>query len=170
MRELLILATGLLLASTPLSAQTEPAPEIRLTPHGEITSAVWSFFKALRSDNKSALADQMDPNGMITVHNRMDPSAPTIVFIPVSQHLENWLKSPLGVDERMYEQTVLIDGDMAHVWGPYRFTVGGETAHCGINSLSLVKRGGEWKVANTSFTMDPPSECERLGAPPERSQ
>lgn len=175
MREKFTLAAAALVAATPAFAEDAqeappPPPEIHLSAHGEITSAVWRFFKALRSEDKTALADHMDPNGMITVHNRMDPSNPTIVFIPVTQHLENWLNSPPGVDERMYEQTVFIDGDMAQVWGPYRFTVGGETTHCGINSLSLVKRDGQWTIANTSFTMEQPGECERLGAPPERSK
>ena len=151
-------------------AETEPAeaPTIYLTPVGEVTSAVWSFFKALRSDDKTALASVMDANGMITIHDRMNPSEPKIAFVPVSRHLENWLKSPPGLDERMFEETVLIDGDMAQVWGPYRFTADGKTTHCGINSLSLVKHADGWKVANTSFTMEHPSECERLGAPEAR--
>jgi hypothetical protein len=54
---------------------------------------------------------------------------------------------------------------MAQVWGPYRFLRNSEVSHCGINSLSMVKRGGAWKVANTSFSMERPSECARLGAP-----
>jgi hypothetical protein len=65
----------------------------------------------------------------------------------------------------MIYTTVLVDGDMAQVWGPYRFTAGGKTTHCGINAMSLVKRDGVWKVANTSFTMERPDRCEALGAP-----
>ena len=167
-------ALGLVTTSHALAQETDPqsspTPIIHLTQTGEVTSAVWRFFKALRSDDKTALADHMDASGMITIHNRMDPSDPKIVFVPVSQHLENWLGSPQGLDERMFEQTILIDGDMAQVWGPYRFTSGGKTTHCGINSFSLVNHGDGWKVANTSFTMEQPSECERLGAPAERSK
>ena len=176
MRGLPIFAAALSLATAhsalaqEAEAQPSDTPTISLTQTGEVTSAVWRFFKALRNDDKTALANEMDPNGMITVHNRMDPSDPKIVFVPVSQHLENWLRSPAGLDERMFEQTILIDGDMAQVWGPYRFTSDGKTTHCGINSMSLLNRGDGWKVANTSFSMEPPSECERLGAPPERSR
>jgi hypothetical protein len=67
----------------------------------------------------------------------------------------------------MVYTAVLVDGDMAQVWGPYRFMAGGKTTHCGIDSLSMVKRDGAWKVANTSFTMVPPSQCDALGAPKE---
>lgn len=147
-----------LMAAAPLTA--EPSPE-----HAEVIAAVDAFFAALRSDDKTALARRMDPQGQITIHNRMDPAAPKILFVPVAKHLENWLKSPPGLDELMIYQTVLIEGDMAQVWGPYRFTAGGRTSHCGINSMSLVKQGGAWKIANTSFSMVPPDQCAALGAP-----
>ena len=158
------------LAAAPLHAQDQVDNTIYLTKSGEITSAVWLFFEALRSEDKTALARQMEPDAMITIHDRMDPAAPMIRFVPVSQHLENWLKSPPGLDEHMFEQSVLYDGDMAHVWGPYRFTANGETTHCGINSLSLIKREDGWKVANTSFTMERPERCDELRAPAARTR
>jgi hypothetical protein len=163
MKSILTLATAL--AAAPLAAQEQVDNTIYLTPVGEVNTAVALFFKALRNDDKAALAEHMDARAMITIHNRMDPQAPKIVFVPVAQHLENWLKSPAGIDERMFNQAVDIDGDMAHVWGPYRFTVAGRTTHCGINSLSLVRIEGRWKVANTSFTMELPERCAELGAP-----
>ena len=153
------LAAISLIAAAPLAAQ-DPNPE-----HADVTAAVDAFFAALRSDDKAALAQTMDPQGLITIHNRMDPAAPKVIFVPVAKHLENWLKSPSGLDERMIYQTVLIEGDMAQVWGPYRFIAGGKTSHCGVNSMSLVKRGGAWKIANTSFSMVPPDQCAALGAP-----
>lgn len=153
-----ILTATALIAATPLAA--EPVPE-----QAEAIAAADAFFAALRSDDKTALAKQMLPEGVIFIHNRMKPDAPRVDVVPVAKHLENWTKSPPGLDEVMRYDTVLVDGDMAQVWGPYRFTVGRKTSHCGINSLSLVKREDGWKVANTSFTMEAPSECARLGAP-----
>jgi hypothetical protein len=88
-----------------------------------------------------------------------------VIVVPVARHLENWLKSPPGLDERMVYTAVLVDGDMAQVWGPYRFTAGGKTTHCGINSMSLVRRADGWKVANTSFSMVAPDQCAAIGAP-----
>jgi hypothetical protein len=66
----------------------------------------------------------------------------------------------------MRYDTVLVDRDMAQVWGPYMVVINSVVSHCGINSLSMIKTADSgWKVANTSFTMEPPSECARLGAP-----
>ncbi len=151
------LAAAPIAAETPASTQ---APE-----HAAVTAAADAFFDALRTDDKTALALQMDPQGLITIHNRMDPAAPKILFVPVAKHLENWLKTPPGLDERMVYTTVLVDGDMAQVWGPYSFIASGKTTHCGINSMSLVKREGARKIANTSFSMVPPADCDALGAP-----
>ena len=96
----------------------------------------------------------------------MHPDAPRVDVIPVAQHLDNWAARTDRYTEQMRYTNVLVDGDMAQVWGPYRFLRNSEVSHCGINSLSLVRTaGGVWKVANTSFTMEPPSECKRLGAP-----
>jgi hypothetical protein len=161
--KMLLTATASLVAA-PLAAQ-DTAKE-----QAAVIAAAEAFFTALASPDKTALAATMDPAGTIYIHDRMDPAKPEVIVVPVAKHLENWLKSPPGLWEGMVYSTVLVDGDMAQVWGPYRFVAGGKTTHCGIDSLSLVKRGGVWKVANTSFTMEPASECERLGAPEAPAQ
>ena len=156
MKALLAITAALLAA--PLAAQ--PSPE-----QAEAMAAADAFFAALRSDDKTALSREMDSAGTIYIHDRRDPAGSEVTIVPVAVHLENWTKSPPGLDERMIYSAVLVDGDMAQVWGPYRFTAGGKTTHCGINSLSLVRRVDGWKVANTSFTMEPPERCAALGAP-----
>jgi hypothetical protein len=142
-----------LLAAAPLSA-TSPTPEALAVRDG-----VSDFFNALASEDKTALAAQMIPEGMIFIHDRRTPDAPRLAMVPVAKHLENWLKSPADVAEIMHIEHVLVDGDMAQVWGPYYFTVAGNLSHCGINSLSMVRRDGKWLVANTSFTMEAPGAC-----------
>ena len=148
------------LAAAPLAAET-PLP-----PEAEVTAAADAFFAALGSDDKTALAGVMLPEGVIFVHNRMDPAKPRVDAVPVADHLARWAKGTRKADEVMHYATVLVTGDMAQVWGPYSFWSDYELTHCGINSLSMVKTAeGVWKVANTSFTMERPSECERLGVP-----
>lgn len=156
--------TAALLAAAPLSAQ-EPTPE-QTPEQAEIIAAANAFFKALGSTRKTDLAGVMLPEGMIFIHNRMNPDTPRIEIVPVAQHLERWAQTSGRFVERMRYDTVLVDGDMAQVWGPYVFVANSVPSHCGTNSLSFVRtEGGAWKVANTSFTMEPPSECKRLGAP-----
>ena len=159
-----LLALPALIAAAPLAAAEPSAAQ------SEAIAAADAFFAALRSDDKTALAGQMLPEGMIFIHNRMNPDAPRVDVVPVARHLENWAKGTRKVDEVMRYDTVLVDGDMALVWGPYRFIAEGKTTHCGINSLSLVKTESGWKVANTSFTMELPERCAALGAPEAPAQ
>ncbi|MFN3864908.1 MAG: hypothetical protein ACK4RT_11575 [Erythrobacter sp.] len=158
-----LLASLPLFATAPLAAH-EPTPE-----QAEVIAAAEAFFAALRSDDKTALAGQMLPEGMIFVHSRMKPENPRVDVVPVADHLARWAKGTRKFNEVMRYDSVLVDGDMALVWGPYRFIAEGKTSYCGINSLSLVKTESGWKVANTSFTMELPERCAALGAPEARA-
>ncbi|MEL6531202.1 MAG: nuclear transport factor 2 family protein [Pseudomonadota bacterium] len=158
MRGTLLLAAAAF--STPAFVQGQPSQaEI------EVTNAVDAFFAALRSDDKTALARTMVPEGVIFIHDRRDPANPSITVRTVAEHVEGWKNSPTGTDEHMSYESVLIDGTMAHVWGSYAFLLNGETTHCGVNSMSLNKTADGWKISNTSFTMTALDECYALGAP-----
>mgnify|MGYP003348634238 FL=1 len=49
-------------------------------------------------------------------------------------------------DEQISFETIKIDGELAIVWTPYRFVYKGNFSHCGVNSFTLVKQNGEWKI------------------------
>ena len=154
-----IFAITAALAAAPLAAEEPTSAE------AEVVAAADAFFAALRSDDKTALARQMIADRTIIVSDRMAPGRPEVLTIPVSRHLENWAKSPPGLDEHMTYQSVVVDGDKAQVWGPYRFLANGQTTHCGQNLLTFERTENGWKLGDTSFTMEQPSECARLGAP-----
>ncbi|QUL37871.1 nuclear transport factor 2 family protein [Erythrobacter sp. JK5] len=158
MRGLPIRAAALALAA-PALADHHTTPE-----QDAVAEAVTDFMDAISSDDRTLLTELMVPEGMIFVHDRMDPDNPRLAIVPVAEHVERWKTRTADYEEVMNYSNILVDGDMAQVWGPYSFTADGTLTHCGINSLSLVKRDGEWKVGNTSFTMVAPSECMAVGA------
>ncbi len=49
-------------------------------------------------------------------------------------------------DERIAFDKILIDGDLASVWTPYRFYVGDRFSHCGVNSFQLCRSQKGWKI------------------------
>ena len=51
-------------------------------------------------------------------------------------------------EERILDYKVTIDGNLAHVWTPYQFYVGGEFRYCGANSFTLVSTDDGWKILN----------------------
>jgi hypothetical protein len=56
--------------------------------------------------------------------------------------------------ERMWEPKVLVRGAIAQLWAPYDFHRDGKFNHCGIDSVSLVKVEGAWKIAGISYTSE----------------
>jgi hypothetical protein len=151
------------MAAAPLAAQT--APERDPQPVVEVIAAADAFFAALRSDDKTALARQMIAERTIHIKDRTGPGEPKERVIPVARHLEDWAKSPPGLDEHMFYRSVIMIETKAIVSGPYRFLAQGQTTHCGNNMLMFELTDSGWKLGETFFTMEPPDQCDALGAP-----
>lgn len=49
-------------------------------------------------------------------------------------------------DEQITSVDIRIDGNLASVWTPYKFFVGDQFSHCGVNSFQMVKLNNEWKI------------------------
>ncbi|MFN4240343.1 MAG: hypothetical protein ACK4E5_06850 [Erythrobacter cryptus] len=145
------------LAAAPPSDATDEA--------AQVTAATEAFLAAIGNPDRRALAAHMIAEGMIFVHNRMDPMALRIDAVPVARHLDQGLGRQGRFIEQMAITKVLLDGVMAQVWGPDRFFRNSELLRCGANVLSLVKTESGWKAANASFTMEPPARCPQVGAP-----
>ncbi|MHA7819961.1 MAG: Cif family virulence factor [Erythrobacter sp.] len=155
-----IAALALAAAASPALAEDYASPD-----HRAVADAVTGFMDAIASEDKTLLANHMVPEGLIFIHNHIDPDNPGIDTVPVAQHLERWAARTGDYEEMMSYDHVLVSGDMAQVWGPYSFTYNGTLTHCGVNSIGLVRgEDGAWKVGNTSFTMVAPERCAEVGA------
>lgn len=51
-----------------------------------------------------------------------------------------------SADERIVFETVKVDDGLALVWTPYQFYYAGKFSHCGVNSFTLVRMAGKWKI------------------------
>lgn len=51
-----------------------------------------------------------------------------------------------AADEQIIFETIKVDGNLAIVWTPYRFIFNGTFSHCGVNTFTLVRLNGEWKI------------------------
>jgi len=49
-------------------------------------------------------------------------------------------------DERISTTNVKIDGPLASVWAPYKFYVGTQFSHCGVDVFQLMKTAADWKI------------------------
>ncbi|MBV9304280.1 MAG: hypothetical protein JOY62_14330 [Acidobacteriaceae bacterium] len=65
----------------------------------------------------------------------------------VASAKEAWL-------ERMWDPKVMIRENLAIVWAEYDFHLNSQFHHCGVDSVTLVKAAGEWKISGIAYTME----------------
>ena len=67
--------------------------------------------------------------------------------------------------ERMWDPTVLIDGDIATVWTRYDFWLDGKFSHGGTDVVVLLRTDDGWKIASFAWTSEPDATDSPLGPP-----
>ncbi len=55
--------------------------------------------------------------------------------------------------ERMWEPVLFLQGPMATIHAPYDFHVDGAFSHCGVDTFTLVKSQGVWRVSHIAYTV-----------------
>lgn len=51
-------------------------------------------------------------------------------------------------DEQIESYTLQIDGNLAHVWTPYKFYFNGNFSHCGANAFTFARFDEGWKLVH----------------------
>jgi ketosteroid isomerase-like protein len=116
-------------------------------PVDSVRQVVSQFFVAMRATDTAQLRALMTPSVIFqTVKVTADGSAQA-----VSESVEDFLKSiarlkPNQVDEQIEFASVNVEGSLASVWTPYRFYFNNQFSHCGVNSFTLIRSSGQWRI------------------------
>lgn len=139
MRRIVIVAFILLTSTALLAQQPNSATE-------QVKKTVETLFDGMRKGD-SAMVSSTFSKGLV-----MQTVADNKGEIEVkSADPAGFLKS-VGTphkevyDERITFDRIQVDGDLANVWTSYKFYVGSKFSHCGVNSMTLVKEDGAWKL------------------------
>ncbi len=136
----------LLLLSTFISAKGQTTnPEI-----DAIKKTVNTIFEGMKKCDSAMVKSVFAPGAVLqTIRNAIDGLSGTVS----GDRIEPWLKAiaqPKTVDqiwdEKMNFDQILIDGNLAQVWGSYTFHVGSKFSHCGTDNITLVKYADGWKI------------------------
>ena len=118
-----------------------------LTPNDSVKVVVKNLFAAMKTGDtvllkscfaQDAIMQTISKNKDGKINVRTESVAEFITFIGKEKSGD--------ADERLTASTILIDGDLASFWAPYKFYYKGSFSHCGANSFQLVKINGEWKI------------------------
>lgn len=140
------------LAVSPLAAQVTPntvPPE-----SAAIMAVVTTLFDGMRKGDSSMVRSVFDPRvRMITVSMRNGARRTT-----VETGADGFAKAvgtphPQIFDERIRNERISVDGDLASVWVDYAFFAGTTFSHCGVDHFLLVRNDtGAWKILELSDT------------------
>lgn len=68
--------------------------------------------------------------------------------------------------ERAWDHEVLVSDTIAHLWAPYDFWIDGKFSHCGIDAVSFIKEGGDWRISSINYTVKATDCAEHPDGPP----
>ena len=76
---------------------------------------------------------------------------------------------PSTFTERGFDATAQVQDRVAQVWMPYDLYIGDKWSHCGVDTFTLMKSEGRWRVAALIYTIEQPPACRKHPAgPPAR--
>jgi hypothetical protein len=73
---------------------------------------------------------------------------------------------PSTFTERGFDATARVQDRVAQVWMPYDLYIGDKWSHCGVDTFTLMKSEGRWRVAALIYTIEQPPACRKHPAGP----
>lgn len=143
MKKQLLLIFALLLNTLAIAQTSDSEKEA-------IKKVVNTVFEGMRLSDSSMVKSVFAPNAVLqTIRPTKDGQSAGVN----GNRLESWLKAitqPKTPDQVWNEvmdfDHILIDGNLAQVWGKYIFNIGNKFSHCGTDNITLVKHADGWKI------------------------
>ena len=76
----------------------------------------------------------------------------TLGSMTVADFIERVTTGSAHLDEITFDETVLIDDDLAMAWTPYNLFVDGSFHHCGADLFVMRRREGRWLITQLEDT------------------
>ena len=129
---------GLFLLAPSLQAQDDIA---------EIKKTITTMFDGMRAGDSSMVHSVMKDD-VIFQRVTQNREGKAVVQTSSFQNFLNAVGTPHDKvwDEQIEFGTISIDGDLASAWTPFKFYLGGEFSHCGVNSFKLYRTENGWKI------------------------
>lgn len=104
-----------------------------------VRNVVTALFDGMRSKDAPALRQLFLPEARLGTN-------------PVDSWIEQLQGSEAYLDEVTFDETVLIDGDLAMAWTPYNLFVDDSFHHCGVDLFVMRRSEGQWKILQLNDT------------------
>ncbi len=136
------------------AARSLPLPEPTPDERRAVLSVVDGFTASLRTRDTARLLSLFSPRAQWVTAGYNDRGV-TIRRRPATTDAQTLTRSTEVLDEQLHDIVVRVDGDIALVWAPYRFLIGGRLSHCGYDAFHLVRNQGTWLLEGGTYTTRP---------------
>ena len=119
-----------------------------------ILETVQKFFDSIEFRDRQLLESILVPNSLNISARELDDGEALFYVMSYDEVVSALTRPGRNSKERSWDETVLIQGNIAVVWTPYDFHVDGVFSHCGIDSFQLIKQDGQWLISNSSWTLE----------------
>ena len=114
--------------------------------------AVNAFFAAVETKSRKMVLAAVVPEGLATLIRLHDGASPTLLSRHWATYVEDVVQGPDTYTEHINEPRVLVERDMAMVWGRFEVYANGKFSHCGVDQFQLVRKNGRWLIYNLTWT------------------
>ncbi|MEO0438722.1 MAG: nuclear transport factor 2 family protein [Pseudomonadota bacterium] len=132
------LASVFLVFTCSLSWSETRAPE-EIDSEAQILGVVTSLFDGMRKNDAALIRQQFTRDARLGL-------------LSVADFVDRVGSSNAYLDEVTFDETVLIDGDLAMAWTPYNLYVDGEFHHCGVDVFVMKRIDDQWLISHLEDT------------------
>ncbi|MEE4276843.1 MAG: nuclear transport factor 2 family protein [Halieaceae bacterium] len=132
-----LLGVAFLSAQVAIAAQHDKAASA--DAQGEVIAVVTALFDGMRTRDEALL------RSVFAEEARLGEGG-------IDGFIERVVGSERHLDEVTFDETVMIDGDLAMAWTPYNIFIDGEFHHCGVDLFVMRRREGRWLITQLDDT------------------
>lgn len=113
----------------------------------EVKKPITLLFDGMRKGDSGLMRSVFAPNAVLQTIARTKDGTATVRTDDLDKFMDFVAQPHKDIyDERITFDLIRIDADLAVVWTPYKFYLGDQFSHCGVNSFQLVRLNGTWKI------------------------
>lgn len=129
---------GLILLNPSLKAQDDTA---------DIKKTIMTMFDGMRAGD-SAMVHSVFHDDVVFQRVAKNQQGETVIQ---NSSFQNFLKAVGTPHDKVWDEQIefgpiQVDGDLASAWTPFKFYLGSEFSHCGVNSFKLFRTKDGWKI------------------------
>ncbi len=112
-----------------------------------IKKTITTFFDGMRKADTTLIRGTISKGMVLHSVGTSKEGETKLITEDVNDFLKSIAKPHTQVyDERVVFDDIKRDGPLASVWAPYKFYLGNQFSHCGVDVFQLAKIDGAWKI------------------------